>query len=200
MLIGIDFDNTIVCYDALFHRVAVEQGLIPPELPATKGQVRDYLRQCGKEDAWTTMQGYVYGDRMPDAYPFPGVIDFFLQCKQRNIQTCIISHKTRHPFRGTQYDLHQAAQNWLEQHGFYDPKCLGLTSAQVYFELTKQEKLQRIATLGCTHFIDDLPEFLGETDFPANVKRILFDPNGNYPTEHRFVRVSSWTEVETLTT
>jgi 5'(3')-deoxyribonucleotidase len=66
--------------------------------------------------------------------------------------------------------------------------------------VTKQAKLQRIANQGCTHFIDDLPEFLGETNFPTNVKRILFDPNSNYPTEPRFVRVSSWTEVETLTT
>ena len=36
MLIGVDFDNTIVCYDGLFHRVAVEQGLIPQKFPRVK--------------------------------------------------------------------------------------------------------------------------------------------------------------------
>ena len=36
MRIGVDFDNTIVCYDTLFHRLAVEEGLIPPDIPPRK--------------------------------------------------------------------------------------------------------------------------------------------------------------------
>ena len=66
MRIGIDFDNTIVSYDALFHKVAREQGVVPPNTPANKLAVRDYLRQIGKEDLWTEMQGYVYGERMDE--------------------------------------------------------------------------------------------------------------------------------------
>jgi len=42
--IGIDFDNTIVSYDTLFHRVALERGLIPISVPANKISVREYLR------------------------------------------------------------------------------------------------------------------------------------------------------------
>jgi hypothetical protein len=53
MLIGVDFDNTIVCYDELFHRVAVEQGLMPSSVPATKGEVRRYLAGRGLGDVWT---------------------------------------------------------------------------------------------------------------------------------------------------
>src|SRR5262249_22819241 len=60
MLIGVDFDNTIVCYDELFHRVAVEQGLIPSTVPATKGEVRRDLEGRGLGDVWTELQGYVY--------------------------------------------------------------------------------------------------------------------------------------------
>ena len=30
----------------------------------------------------------------------------------------------------------------------------------MYFEETKEAKLQRIVDCGCTHFLDDLPEFL----------------------------------------
>ncbi len=74
MLVGVDFDNTIVCYDRLFHKAALEKGLIPPELPASKGQVRDYMRANGAEDAWTELQGYVYGPRMLDAAPFAGTL------------------------------------------------------------------------------------------------------------------------------
>jgi nucleoside-diphosphate-sugar epimerase len=195
MHIGVDFDNTIVCYDTLFHQVALEQNHIPPELPASKGAVRDYLRQCGQEDTWTAMQGYVYGPRMQEAAPFPGVIDFFLRCQQQGVAVCIISHKTRHPFRGPAFDLHQSARGWLEHYGFFDPAHIGLSSEQVFFELTKQEKIQRIASVGCTHFIDDLPEFLAEAAFPPTVERLLFDPNQNTGDEHGFRRFTAWTEL-----
>ena len=198
MHLGIDFDNTIVRYDGVFHQVAVEQGLIPPEIPVSKGEVRDYLRQCGREDDWTQLQGYVYGARMKDATPFPGVLDCFARFVKRGIIVCIISHKTRYPYMGPKYDLHQAAQQWLEQQGFFDQAQIGLSSDQVFFELTKQEKLDRIAKVGCTHFIDDLPEFLAEPGFPDGVERILFDPNKNHPTGHHFHRITSWMEIEKI--
>ena len=198
MLVGVDFDNTIVCYDQLFHRVAVEQGLIPPQVPTTKGSVRDYLRQCGREAAWTELQGYVYGARMQESPAFPGAREFFARCAGQGVPVCIISHRTRHPFQGPRYDLHQAAREWLEGQGFYDPSGRGLQPDQVYFELTKQEKLERIAQVGCTHFVDDLPEFLAEPEFPTGVERILFDPHGYRPAGDRFRRVSSWREVEEI--
>lgn len=198
MLIGVDFDNTIVCYDDLFHRVAVEKELIPAEIPATKSKVRDYLRQCGKEDAWTEMQGYVYGARMEEASPFPGVLDFFTHCVREGIEVCIVSHKTRHPYKGPAYDLHEAARGWLESQGFYDPNRIGISRDSVYFELTKLEKLERIGKLGCSSFIDDLPEFLSETGFPAGVERILFDPQNHYPTGYSFRRITSWGEIDKL--
>ena len=179
MLIGMDFDNTIVCYDDVFHRIALEQGLIPPQLPIGKGSVRDYLRQMQREEAWIELQGTVYGSRIEESDPFPGVVEFLARCRQKGMGVCIISHKTRNPFRGPLFDLHQAAHQWLEHHSFFDPSWVGLSRTQVYFELTKEEKLNRIGSSGCTHFIDDLPEFLLEPSFPPQVKRILFDPNGN---------------------
>ncbi len=48
MHIGVDFDNTMVCYDAIFHRVCLEKGLIPSEIPINKSEVRNYLRRGGK--------------------------------------------------------------------------------------------------------------------------------------------------------
>jgi hypothetical protein len=130
------------------------------------------------------MQGYVYGERMvTDARPFPGVSEFFLRCRDEGIPTCIISHKTRHPYRGEKYDLHAAAQSWLERHGF---------DGERFFELTKADKLARIGLAGCTHFIDDLPEFLAEADFPKNVRQILFDPNDRYEVAPPMVKQTSW--------
>lgn len=194
MHLGVDFDNTIVCYDALFHKVAREKNLIPAQLPVNKSDVRNYLRREGNEPAWTEMQGYVYGGRMSEAAPYPGVLEFFQACRDAGITTSIVSHKTRRPFLGEPYDLHAAANTWLEQKGFFDVDGLGLPRARVFFELTKEAKLERIGSCGCTHFIDDLPEFLGEPGFPKRVQRFLFDPNQLYADETRFRRIQDWTE------
>ena len=190
--IGIDFDNTIVCYDEVFHRVALEQGLIPAELPVNKGAVRDYLRAVGKEDLWTAMQGYVYGERMIDAPAFPGVLDFVGRLVQTHIPVFVISHKTRYPYLGPKYDLHQSARDWLEKNGFFDSRRIGMSHDEVFFELTKAAKLQRIAALECSHFIDDLPELLSEPEFPGAVRRLLFDPNEDHPESPIYQRLTSW--------
>jgi len=61
--IGIDFDNTIVLYEDLFHRCALEEGLIRPETPKDKKAIRDEIRQLPQEEArWTILQGVVYGN------------------------------------------------------------------------------------------------------------------------------------------
>lgn len=196
MVIGVDFDNTIVNYDSVFHAVALERGLIPSSLPATKQHVRDYLRGVDQEPAWTELQGDVYGPKMRLAGAFTGVLDFFHTCRKMDIRVAIISHKTQFPFLGPRHDLHQAAQDWLSFMGFYDAARGGLVLDQVYFELTKEAKLSRIGHLGCTHFIDDLPEFLSERGFPPNVERILFDPNNSASAVSApLTRASSWTEL-----
>src|SRR6266404_4116929 len=64
MRIGIDFDNTIACYDGVFHAAALERGLIPADIGRDKNSVRDHLNGAGRNDDFTELQGYVYGGRM----------------------------------------------------------------------------------------------------------------------------------------
>ena len=47
-VLGLDFDNTLVRYDELFHKVALNKGLIKGDLPVNKMTIRDYLRKKGK--------------------------------------------------------------------------------------------------------------------------------------------------------
>jgi hypothetical protein len=192
--IGIDFDNTIVSYDELFHRVALERNLVPTGLPATKLSVRDYLRQASKEDTWTELQGYVYGARMEDAVAYPGVIDFFEWARAAGVSLAIVSHKTRHPFLGRAYDLHEAARGWVNKFllGEADPL---IDTHDVYFELTKSEKIARIARLELDYFIDDLPEILIAENFPGCTGRILFDPDANHPVDARMAVFSEWNQI-----
>jgi hypothetical protein len=195
-VIGVDFDNTIVCYDDLFHGVAVEQGMIPASVAASKGEVRAYLEERGQGDTWTKLQGYVYGARLPAAVPFSGVVEFFRRSVAAGVPVCIISHKTRYPALGPAYDLHEAAQQWLEMQGFYDPARIGLARDRVYFELTQEAKVNRIAEVGCAIFIDDLPDVLMRPEFPSRAQRILFDPHRQYAAEKAYHHTSSWSEIE----
>jgi len=194
MLIGVDFDNTIVYYDELFHRLACERGLIPRNLALGKDRIRDYLRAGGREDDWTLLQGYVYGARVHEAPPFAGAVEFFRRCRQVGVPVRIISHKTREPYRGPAYDLHQRARDWLAQQGFFE-RPIGLLPEHVHFETTKQNKLARIAESNCTHFIDDLPELLDEPTFPSGVERILFDPHKQHADHDRLTRMAAWRQI-----
>jgi len=176
MIIGVDFDNTIVSYDALFHKVATEQELVPASIPRNKTAVRDWLRQQDREDEWTRLQGEVYGARMAEAEIYTGVRDFFQQAQSSGSTLYIISHKTKYPFLGDKHDLHAAARQWLEAQGFFSDTGWGLPRECVFFELTKEEKIARISACGCHVFIDDLPEILSAPDMPTDLARILFDP------------------------
>jgi hypothetical protein len=196
MIIGVDFDNTIVCYDALFHRVAVERDLVPASVAVNKNAVRDHLRAAGREPEWTELQGYVYGARMAEADPFPGVKDFFRACREHGITVAIISHKTLHPFIGEPYDLHTAAREWLALQGFLSPDGADLRPDQIFFELTKSAKLARIATCACTHFIDDLPEILNDATFPAETAQLLFAPSARATRPAGSNVYSAWSELQ----
>jgi hypothetical protein len=195
MILGIDFDNTIVNYDWVFHQVALERKAIPPDIPVDKTAVRDYLRGVDEEDVWTEMQGYVYGARMDDASIFPGVLDCLETLLQRDIPFYVISHKTKHPYKGEWYDLHEAAKEWLRRY-LFEP--LGLSARlgeNVFFNPTKQAKAECIASMKCTHFVDDLPEFLADVNFPSMVRSILFAPNGQpekLSVDHCF---ASWNDI-----
>ncbi|MDD5656740.1 MAG: aminoglycoside phosphotransferase family protein [Elusimicrobia bacterium] len=196
MIIGVDFDNTIVCYDRLFHGVALRRGLIPEGVPAAKEAVRDYLRRAGGERAWIGLQGRVYGPEMRRAPAFPGALAFLRRCRFLGIPVRIISHRTRRPFAGPLYDLHRWARLWLRRHGVFDRRRLGLRPGDVRLLPTKAAKLAAIRRHGCTHFVDDLPEFLRHPDFPSGVRRILFDPQCGAARRGPWRRVGGWREAQ----
>lgn len=184
MIIGVDFDNTLACYDQLFHQLAVEQGYVSHQTPVNKTAVRDAMRSQNMEQDWISLQGQAYGSRINQAPAFNNALAFFKQAHAANITLYIVSHKTKFPVSGDPTNLHVAAMRWLEQQGFLQNTGGPLPHQNVFFELTKQAKLARIAELQCDHFIDDLPEFLAEPTFPANTKKWLFDPTNINGTHH----------------
>lgn len=196
MKIGIDFDNTLVCYDGIFHRVACELNLISEDIPINKNAVRDYLRSAGKEESWTEMQGIVYGTRMEGAAPFSDAISVVGSFIAAGHEVFIISHKTKTPYRGEPYDLHEQAKRWLIVNRFFDD--LGLKRDNVFFEVTKDDKLNRVKDCGCDWFIDDLPEILTHPLFPPTTNAVLFDPRSEHSPDKRWVTVDSWGQLQRM--
>lgn len=175
MLVGIDFDNTIAGFDHAFLEAARERGLVPGIFTGTKKNLRDAVRAGPDGEAeWMRLQGRVYGPHMADAELIEGADRFVAHCRRRGIPVCIVSHKTEYGhFDAERVNLRDASRAWLEAKGFFDPEGPGLAPEQVHFESTREEKIARIAALGCTHFVDDLEEVFREPSFPGNVRRYL---------------------------
>jgi len=196
MRLALDFDNTLISYDQLFLTVALRKGLVPADLAPTKNAVRDYLRREGKEEQWTCLQGEVYGAHILDAMPYPGMLQTLKSLSDKRVPMFIVSHKTRTPFLGHPWDLHQAAKDWLELQGFYAANGLGWSTEQVYFELTKEAKVERMLALRCTHCVDDLPEILDM--LPDSIEKILFAPGASSHRHSGWKQMSAWDQLPTL--
>ncbi len=201
MHIGLDLDNTLACYDRVFFQAAQQQGLLPRDWKGGKQKLRDFLRsrEGGGED-WQVLQGQVYGALMDRAELMPGAGWFLLHCKAKNVQVSIVSHKTKYsPKDPERVPLRETAQRWMAKSGFFRPDRFGISPEAVYFEDTREQKVKRIAALGCTHFVDDLLEVFAEPEFPSHVSRILYgtqDLGDDFPKE--LVSCSDWTLISSM--
>lgn len=176
--VGLDFDNTIVCYDSLFYSLAVQEGLVPASTAPHKAAVSAYLRaQPDGERTWQWLQRQVYGPAMGAATLYPGVVECLKTCHTLGIPLWIVSHKTRTGGPGFEHvRLREHAWAWMYAQDFFSPQGLGLDPAHVFFEESRSAKLERITRLSLTHFVDDLEEVLCDPLFPSQVQPLLFAP------------------------
>ena len=178
MIIGLDFDNTIVCYDKAIVKLSQSIPDLPSSISRTKLGLRDHLRATGREAEWTAFQGTLYGPGMEHAEPFEGALESMLQMVVHGHRLVIISHRSRYPYEGPPHDLHAAARTWVAQRlqslGLFLSK-LDHASAVNFLE-TREEKIAKISELKCDVFVDDLPEVLNDEHFPSQTMPVLFDP------------------------
>ena len=191
MLIGLDFDNTIVCYDRAIARLADELFDLPPHLPRTKLVLRDFLRQTNREPEWTAFQGALYGPGMAYAEPFEQALETMQALKDMGNSLCIVSHRSLRPYAGPAYDLHAAARAWVDE---WLANIGLIANERAHFHETRGQKIAAIRDLGCNAFLDDLPEVLEDEQFPSACRAILFDPERSH-TQSNSQRVGHWGEV-----
>ena len=194
--LGLDFDNTLITYDALFKKAALEKKLIPKDFPESKNLIRNYLREKNQEILFTLLQGEVYGKRISEADQAEGMYAALKEAKNNGIELFIISHKTKIPYRGPKYDLHHAALTWLEKNLFFDKAGIDIPKQNIFFEETKEKKIQRIQELRCSYFIDDLREILSMIN--THTKKILYCPMDNNYMENDFIAMRRWSDLYKL--
>lgn len=202
MRIGVDLDNTIICYDALFHALAVERGWVDPACAPRKETVRNAVwRLPDGDEKWQALQAEAYGPRLERATLFPGVAAAFRAWREQGHELFVISHKTPRSGKGDRaggdrgaagYDLHAAARAFLAR-GVLMREGL-LPEKNLFFCPNRQEKLRRIGLLGCGVFIDDLPEVFVEPGFPPGVRKIHFAPDPHTPSPDDALICRSWDE------
>jgi hypothetical protein len=194
MRIGIDLDNTLICYDRAFVLVAKEEGLLPPDFAGGKLAVKARLLEARPDGyLWERLQGLVYGRRIEHASLFEGVERFLALCWVRPaVSVVIVSHKTELAHHDPQRtNLRSAALGWLDARGFFAESGFGLDRREVYFEATRDEKVARVTATGCDVFVDDLPEVLLHPGMPAACRKILFAEASHDGLE----RYGSWHEI-----
>ena len=192
--IGLDLDNTLICYDRAFEVAAKERGLIPHDFSGNKQQIRDFIRALPGRDGereWQKLQGYVYGKGIQHAELFAGVTEFLQHAVSLGATLHIVSHKTQFGhFDPDKVDLREAAKAFLQAMGVF----AHLPQDQVSFHTTRDEKIARITELDFDLFIDDLEEVLGDPSFPVATKRFLFSaiaPEGT----HSFESFADWQSI-----
>jgi hypothetical protein len=194
MIIGLDFDNTIVCYDKAIVKLSQSIPDLPSSVSRTKLGLRDHLRATERESEWTAFQGTLYGPGMEHAEPFKGAVYTMLQLVGDGHRLVIISHRSRHPYAGPPHDLHAAARSWVAQRlqslGLFLSK-LDHASAVNFLE-TREEKIAKISELKCDVFVDDLPEVLNDEHFPSQTMPVLFDPAREHIAKANTYPLNDW--------
>ncbi len=195
MIVGIDFDNTLIDYDSVFYKTAIELNFISPDHNSSKRKIRDTIRLLAEgEKKWQKLQAIVYGINIKNATLYEGVNDFIEKCCNKNIRTYIISHKTEYAaYSEEKINLRAAALCWMQEERLFSSSAIN--PQNVFFESSRQKKVAKIKDLGCTYFIDDLEETFLEVDFPDKVTKIFFNPH-QYPVSLCGVEVShSWSNI-----
>ena len=196
MIIGIDFDNTIIDYSKLFQILAKEKKILKKNLKFNKELLKDFLIKDNRENEWTIIQGEIYGRYIMKAKLFRGFIKLFRYLLKRNIKIYIVSHKTKYPYLGKKINLRKAATKWIKKNIIDINKDLHFSMKDVYFENNIKKKINRIVKLKCDIFIDDLPQILNL--LPKNINKFLFNSSLKKKSKKNFKIIESWIEFYNL--
>ena len=171
--LGIDLDNTIICYDRLIYNIAKKKFPklnLKNEKISKKDIKNEIIKSYGNEQR-TKLQGIIYGKKILNSNLFDGFYQTIEELKN-DFELFIISHKTKYPALGEKVNLRDSAKRFLKKHKISFCKNELIKKKNIHFADTKNKKIDIISRNQIDIFIDDLDEILKL--LPKNVLKIHF--------------------------
>lgn len=166
--IGLDLDNTLIDFSVAAQFYALKVGL---ENIRSMSELKEVLKAQNDFD-WQKAQSWIYTEGLNYAKPAKGWDELIENCDKFNIELYIVSHKSKFsPKEFGHLNLHFHANRWLKEvlNSSTIPSVKG-----IFFEPSREKKIEKIRELGLTKFVDDLPEVFDHENFPKNVQKIQF--------------------------
>jgi hypothetical protein len=135
-------------------------------------ELRTFLQEVDDSGyRWQVAQGWLYTDGLSYAKPAHGLIDLCQYLRNRDFELFIVSHKTTHtPIFCGHKELRNVASNWIANgdlsHYFYGTE-------NIYFENSRDLKINRIKSLNLHYFVDDLVQIFEDSKYPQKIISFL---------------------------
>ena len=171
--LGIDLDNTIICYDELIYDLAKNKF---PKInflrnSKSKKMIKNEIIKIYGNEQWTKLQGIIYGKKILEARVFNGFRKGIQKLKDE-FEIFIISHKTNKAAIGKNINLHAAAKKFLKKNNISFCKNELIDKNKILFAGTQNAKIRLIKNKKIDIFIDDLDVVL--QSLPEMVTKIHF--------------------------
>lgn len=190
--IGFDLDNTLIDYSESVKVFCESRSLNPLE---SISDLKILLKASDSTGLnWRLAQGWLYAHGLQYAQLSEGAVSLLTYLESQHYSMFIISHKTFFsPTYCGKEPLRDLALNWImksELTNFFSQ------NKEVFFEDTRNSKIERIRDLKLDYFVDDLEEVFSHSKFPLNTSKILF--RGNSKNSNISQRVQNMGELENL--
>ena len=194
-IIGVDFDNTLIIYDDLLKKLALDRDLLGDRAIEGKRQIRDALRRAERRNrvAETASRrlrslhrrGPPGRRRRPFPPACPGSRNHGLYDQSQDRMGQSGPHRHKLAPGGVGLDGGQRAVR----------RFRGTEPRQGLLRRNARGENRPYPRSRCTHFIDDLEETFAETSFPAGVARILYAPHPTPTPPPGVMVVQSWKQI-----
>lgn len=190
MLVGVDFDNTLVDYTKAIKIGSKSVFGITSGENETKLSIKAKIRSEFGENAWTQFQGDLYTKYIYDAQIDQNamlLIKDLLIDPNNSVE--IVSHKTKYPIIGPKIDMRVIAKDFLRKTSL---ALLGQDlDIPITFSDTLEDKIAYINERPFDVFVDDLQEVIEKLSTP---NKILFVPSSSDHNNFAFA-TNSWSEI-----
>ena len=190
MIIGIDFDNTIINYDEVFYQFALKSNLINSSTPKQKVYIKNKIIKNFSEKKWTQLQGKVYSKGIFMASIFDDCLNTMHKLDKNGHKIIIISHKTKYPVLGEKFNLHINTKIWIKKNILEKKNFKNFSINDVHFNQTQNQKIKKILDKNCDIFIDDLEKVLFK--LPENIFKIIFVKRYTFKKNVNLIHIGNW--------